>query len=188
MPYPAQIERAGAVAQARQMIEAEGAEALSLHRLAAALGVKAPSLYRYFASKAELLAAVNLETYQGLIGAVQAAVAAEQEPVAQARAMARAYRQFALHNPHIYSLAFSTLQPEERPDPAALEALAVPLQRLMSAISGEADSLAALRGLLALVHGFVMLEIYRQLQRGGSLDQTFEQVVDAYIAGWARQT
>ncbi|MBK8024180.1 MAG: helix-turn-helix transcriptional regulator [Chloroflexi bacterium] len=70
MPYPAQIDAEAVVGRARDMIEAEGYEAVSLSRLAAAFGVKAPSLYRLFASKAELIRAVNEQTYRELVGAV----------------------------------------------------------------------------------------------------------------------
>jgi hypothetical protein len=54
----------------------------------------------------------------------------------------------------------------------------------MAAISGVEDSLAALRGALALLHGFVMLELKDQFRRGGDLGETFEKVIEAYVAGW----
>jgi hypothetical protein len=44
--------------------------------------------------------------------------------------------------------------------------------------------LAALRGVLALVHGFVMLEINNVLRRGGSLTADFTQIITTYISGW----
>jgi hypothetical protein len=47
-----------------------------------------------------------------------------------------------------------------------------------------AQSLAALRGLLALVHGFVMLEMNNQLRRSGSLEEAFTQSAAAYLRGW----
>jgi hypothetical protein len=72
---------------------------------------------------------------------------------------------------------------EEQPDPAQLAALAIPLQAIIAQAVGEERSLMALRGLWALVHGYVMLEMYGQFQRGGSLEATFQHVVDAYLAG-----
>ena len=76
MPYPTQINREQIIQQAAQMVAAEGAEALSLHKLAAALGVKAPSLYRHIGGKAELLKVVNLLTLQQLFAAMESAQAA----------------------------------------------------------------------------------------------------------------
>jgi hypothetical protein len=54
----------------------------------------------------------------------------------------------------------------------------------MAEIAGEAYSLTALRGLLALIHGFVVLEINQQLRRGGNLDAAYQESLAAYLAGW----
>jgi len=59
-----------------------------------------------------------------------------------------------------------------------------PLQQLIAAISGEAAALMALCGALALVHGFVMLELHQQLRRGGDLDAAYDAAINVYLAGW----
>jgi AcrR family transcriptional regulator len=187
MPYPAQIDAEKIVAKARQMIETEGADNLSLHQLAAALGVKAPSLYRHFASKTDLLRAVNLGTAQSFGAAVLEAVEnAGDDPRSRVLALARATRTFAQNNPKTYALAYTNASPELRPDESELVAVAIPLQRVMAEISGEGHSLAALRGAWALVHGFVMMEMNGQFQRGGDLSLAFTQAVEAYINGWEK--
>ncbi len=187
MPYPAQMDATRIVHYAHEVIEAEGVENLSLNKLATLLGVKAPSLYRHFASKNDLLRAVNLHTGSQLVEAILAAVeAAPDDPQERVRAMAHVYRTFIHAHALTYSLMFGSLAPEMRPDEALLAGLAIPLQKVMAAISGEPDSLAALRGLMALVHGFAILELNGQFQRGGDLGDDFSRVVDAYIAGWAR--
>lgn len=188
MPYPAQIDRDTAIDAARDLIEAEGIENLSLAKLAAGLGIKAPSLYHHFSGKAELLQGVNLRTSQALVAALRQAVdeTAGQEPRDQFRAMASAYRAFAFGHPVTFVMAFSALAPEDRPDPALLEQLALPLQASMASLVGEDTSLGALRGLWALVHGFAILELNGQFQRGGDLEQTLTAAVDAYITGLAR--
>lgn len=186
MPYPAQMDANRIVNYASEVIEAEGLDNLSLNKLATLLGVKAPSLYRHFASKNDLLRAVNTYTGNQMVDSILAAVeTAPDDPQGRVRAMAHAYRDYIHTHPQKYTLLFGALTPELRPDPAMLEGLAIPLQKLMAAISGEADSLAALRGFMALVHGFAMLELKGQFQRGGDLNQAFSRVVDAYIAGWA---
>jgi hypothetical protein len=73
---------------------------------------------------------------------------------------------------------------EAQPDPALLEALALPFQELFARQVAEAESLAALRGFWALVHGFAALEISARFRRGGSLDAAFESAVRAYLHGW----
>jgi len=61
---------------------------------------------------------------------------------------------------------------------------AIQIQAIIKEITGEGNSLTALRGLLALVHGFVMLEINGQLRRCGDLQQTLQDAVRAYLRGW----
>ena len=79
----------------------------------------------------------------------------------------------------------SATEPELRADPARLEQQVLPIEALMAAIVGPERALVALRGALALVHGFVMLELGQQLRRGGDLDAAFAAAVEAYLAGWA---
>jgi AcrR family transcriptional regulator len=180
------IEPKAVIVLARQMIEADGVDRLSLSRLAQALNVKAPSLYRHFASKSALLRAVNLETAEALFAALNEAIQqAAPEPRARLIAMAHAYRGFVHANPRTYMLSHSLLPQEERVDPAQAESLALPLQHQMAALAGEKYSLDGLRGAWALIHGFCMLEINQQFQRGGDLDEAFTRTVEAYIQGWA---
>jgi AcrR family transcriptional regulator len=185
MPYPSQTNREQLIQQARLIIEGEGVELLSLAKLAALFGVKAPSLYKHFDSKAALLQAVNLQTALALVARLRAVVDATPGDMrARLLAMTQAYRAFALSNPQTYALLFGNLPPALRPDPARLEALALPLQSLMAQVAGEAASLPMLRGIWALAHGFVTLELNGQFQRGGDLEATFIEVVARYLQGW----
>ncbi|MBC8172184.1 MAG: TetR/AcrR family transcriptional regulator [Anaerolineae bacterium] len=186
MPYPAKVTLTTIVEHARTMIETEGIEALSLNKLAAALGIKAPSLYRHVASKTALLRAVNTDTMQALVTAINQAVEQVDPTDTRARlmALALAYRAFAHDNPITYDLAFTNTIPDLQVDAAEAEQLVLPLQALMAAWVGEEKALAALRGAMALVHGFAMLEINGQLRRGGDLNQAFEQSFAAFLAGW----
>ena len=185
MPYPSQMNREEIVKQAWQLIEAEGTENLSLGKLAQVLGVKAPSLYRHVSNKAALLQAVNLHTSQQLVTELnEAAAQTSGNAQTQIAAIMRSYRAFALAHPHTYVLAFTNNDDALRPDEDVLAQLALPLQQLITAVSGPEKSLAALRGAMALVHGFVMLELHGQLRRGGDLVVDFETAVQAYLRGW----
>lgn len=184
MPYPAQLDFDSLVAKASEIIETEGLAQLSLSKLAKEFGVKAPSLYKYVKNKAELLRAVNLRTARKLTLGIVDYVPSDAEPLDQALYLAQAYRQFAHRNPRIYSLVFSYQEAASRPDPAELESLALMLQAVTRNLTDEENSLPVLRGLFALVHGYITLEINEQFQRGGDLDATFNSVVRAYLAGW----
>ncbi len=185
MPYPSQVTSEKIIAKAWQMIESDGINQLSLSKLAASLGVKAPSLYRHVGSKAGLLQGVNLYTSQQLIETLnETAVQSSGSPHEQIAALLLAYRSFAHAHPNCYILAFTNSDDNLRPDEDLLEQMVLPIQELMTAVSGSENSLAALRGAMALVHGFVMLELHNQLRRGGDLSAAFEAAVHAYLHGW----
>lgn len=189
MPYPVQITYDSILETARTMIEQSGAEELSLHKLAAALGVKAPSLYRYFNSKTALLQAINTVTVQELSAALQEAAdrtggSAEERLLA----IAHAFRAYAHAHPAAYLLMYGTNDPNIRPDDALLPALALPLQAVFAEAAGEANGLHAMAGGWALLHGFVMLELNAQFRRLDDADTAFEASVRAYLAGLGQHT
>ncbi len=187
MPYPTQINKETILQHTSDLIEKDGLEALSLHKLATTLGVKAPSLYRHIGNKNQLLQTVNLATLQTLFATMHEAIEqAPDDPFAQIEALSAAYRRYAQQHPQLYMLAFTHKSEGVRPDEALLTAMVLPIQEIMAAISGETNALAALRGALALIHGFVMLELNEQLQRGGNLDDAFAQAVHAYLRGWQK--
>lgn len=184
MPYPAQTDRERIILKAREMIEAEGFDQLSLAKLANAFGIKAPSLYRHVASKNDLLREVNLVTTQELVETIKAAIMDEATPQKRWLALCHAYRAFARQYPATYQLMMNPPAEETRPDAAQLEQMVLPLQGIMAEIAGEADAVHALRGAMALVHGFIMLELNTMFRRAFDIDESFQQTVEAYIKGW----
>lgn len=188
MPHPARIDRDAILQTARAMMEQEGVDGLSVNRLAAALGVKPPSLYHHFKSKAALLREINATTNAGLVTAMYTALYETDAALPdKIMGMARAYRTYAHEHPVSYGLAYTNVVAELRPDPEFLEKLALTLQVQIAELVGPGESLPALRGLWALVHGFVVLELGGQFQRGGDLDATFERVVTSQISGWTQR-
>ncbi len=185
MPYPAQIDRQQLIETAFQILEREGVEGVSLSKVAQELNVKSPSLYRYVRNKAELLRAVNEHFLELLFTALSnAQQTAPAGPVAAMLSVAQAMRDFAHAHPQAYAWSMTNTNEAYRPDENQLVQQVLPLQAIMAEISGEKNSLTALRGLLALIHGFVMLELGAQLRRGGDLNVAFVQSIAAYLAGW----
>lgn len=184
-PYPVQTNRRSIVETARALIERDGIENLSLGNVASELGIKAPSLYRHISGKGDLLHAVIEHTYQDLFRAYDEALAdSSNDPAEQLMALARAQRSFANAYPNSYMLAYAVQNPELRVDPNMLLERAIVIQRIIARISGEEKSLPALRGLLALAHGFIMLELNGQFRRGGDLSAAYEESIRAYLLGW----
>lgn len=184
MPYPAQVTSERILDRAVHLIETHDAAQLSLHQLAADLGIRTPSLYRYFANRAELLRAVNLRTAEGLIAAMRESAAqplhSHSERVVE---MGIAYRRYAHAHPRSYLLAFGTSDAALRPDEAALAALAEQIQAVIAPLATSTDSLTVLRGLWALVHGFVSLELTDQIRRGGDLSAAFRAALEIFARG-----
>lgn len=182
MPYPSKLDSKTLAEVAWQMMEDEGVESFSMHKLAAYFSVKTASLYRYY-KKTELLRAVNAYTEAKLFEAITPALQADAHPIDKVRQIAFDYRQFGLSHPTTYGLMYTNTIDELRPDFEEGVQAVTPFQTLISHLSGDADSLSALRGLLAIMHGFVMLELAGQLRRGGDLDEVYQYAIEAYIKG-----
>ena len=182
MPYPSKLSSETLVEVAWQMMEDEGVESFSMHKLAAHFEVKTGSLYRYY-KKTELYRAVNAYTEAKLYEAINPPLQADESPSEIIRQITIHYRDFALTHPTTYGLMYTNTIDELRPDFDTGVQAVTPFQALISNLSGKANSLSALRGLLALMHGFVMLEIAGQLRREGSLEEAYLYTVDAYIQG-----
>jgi AcrR family transcriptional regulator len=120
-----------------EQIAAGGPTALSLNGIAKAMGMSGPGMYRYFASRDELLATLVTESYEDLAQALEAAATAARDapPEARLRTAMNAYRDWARSSPHRYRLVFGStygsgeLDPE-RIIPAAARSMAVVLTDL----------------------------------------------------------
>lgn len=184
-PYPLRTDRRTIINTARILIEREGIEHLSLAKLANEVGIKAPSLYNHISNKDSLLHAVIEETYLQLFAAYDEALQ-NSGPSAEEKLLTilDAHYQFAKDNPRAYVLAYTAADEKQLSNPDMLLQQAIRIQTIIKEITGESNSLTALRGLLAIVHGFVMLELNGQLRRGGDLQQTLQDAVRAYLRGW----
>ena len=105
--YRAQVRGEVKQAALRQLAES-GPAGLSLSAIGKQLGVSGPALYRYFASRDELLTELVIDAYHDLADALRAAAGspAGPEPRARFEALARGYRSWALAQPHRYRLLF----------------------------------------------------------------------------------
>ena len=105
--YRAQVRGEVKQAALRQLAQA-GPAGLSVSAIGKQLGVSGPALYRYFAGRDELLTELVIDAYNDLADALRAAAsqAPSHEPRARLEALARAYRSWALAQPHRYRLLY----------------------------------------------------------------------------------
>ena len=90
-----------------QQIATAGASALSLNAIAKQMGMSGPALYRYFASRDELITELITDAYRSLADTFRAAAASG----ADLAALAHALRGWALDDPQRYFLIYGTPVP-----------------------------------------------------------------------------
>ncbi len=105
---------------AAEILEREGAQAVSTRSVAAAAGIRAASLYQLFGDKDGLLAALAVHAFD-LYLAEKQTVSYTGDPVADMRRGWDAHVDFGLSHPAFYLLMFGTGVPGRRP-PAADQA------------------------------------------------------------------
>jgi AcrR family transcriptional regulator len=102
---------------ALEQLEENGVEGLSINAIARAMGLSGPALYRYFASREELLTELIVDAYNDLGDTMEAAAGDGL------RAVGQAMRYWALDEPHRYLLLFGTPIPHyDAPEEATLAA------------------------------------------------------------------
>lgn len=91
----------------------DGAAALTLTGVAKEIGVSGPALYKYFAGRDDLLTELIVDSYAALAEALRAAASASAGAPARQRlhAVAHAYRDWAVAQPHRYLLLAGTPVP-----------------------------------------------------------------------------
>jgi AcrR family transcriptional regulator len=99
-------------------LRSHGAAALSLRALARDAGMASSAVYRYFASRDDLVTELLVRAFDGHADEVEAAAAAHpDQPVAALRAAFRAYRAWALANPAEFGLAYTAPVPDYHAPP-----------------------------------------------------------------------
>jgi AcrR family transcriptional regulator len=209
--YRAQVRQEVKEAALRQLAEA-GPGALSISAIGKQLGVSGPALYRYFASRDDLLTELVIDAYHDLANALTAATSRvpDDHPRGRLEALARAYRRWALAEPHRYRLLFGPPLPGyEAHAQRLVEASWAAMHLLLEVLRGfpagaepsgplaseltawaqqhlpRIDAATALRAVLiwSQLHGIVSLEIAGNFASMGiDSDQLFEIQLTAITA------
>ena len=164
--------RRALIEQALRVIESTGAEALTLRGVGAALGVSRTALYRHFADKEALLAAVASEGFRLLRAALVEGWEQNGRGTAGFEAMGAAYLRFAIGHPAHYRVMFGRFVESGVRDPgleveseSAFGALVDALTKLQrDGLARADDALLQARFVWAVTHGIAMLVIDGQLR------------------------
>jgi len=97
-------------AVARRHLATDGAN-LSLRAVARDMGMASSAVYRYFASRDELLTALIIEAYDAVGAAADRAAEGHADPLDRWLALAHAVREWALADPHQWALIYGSPVP-----------------------------------------------------------------------------
>jgi len=184
MPTPTKITHEQVLQGAIAIVDQLGAEGLSIRELARSLGVKAPSLYRYFPDKAGIELAVVDYGNRRLLECLKAA-AGLARPGDEWNAVGEVYVAFARARPNLYRLMM-----EGRPvSPPGSESCRELWEFLLRLAGGGADGGLGDRwravALWSFLHGFVSLDGAGRFGAGepGANGLGASGRVDAFAAG-----
>ena len=183
-------------ALAWEQVGEAGATALSLKAIATQMGMTAPALYRYYASRDDLLTQLILSSYRDLAELIEAAAEQDHQPIGRLTCIAQALRGWAVANPHRYLLLYGTPVPGYYAPP---EATALAKRIFAPILAGFTDLLddgaatdlpsrAFDRSVLlwTRLHGVLSLELAGHFN-GMDVDaaRLFEQEIESLVVGTA---
>jgi AcrR family transcriptional regulator len=186
------LSRQAIIETARDLLAAEGIEAVSLRRVAAALGVTAPALYAHVTDKRDLLE--GIADQEGLRVMDRVNSVSGTEPLAVVRARCLAYVAYAKENPALFKALFM-VRPELTHDPTQDERVAreaadtfavgaAPVYELAkTGMLGDVDPNLAALAIWTATHGVASV-ILAGPQFDPELERSLvETVINSVIAG-----
>jgi AcrR family transcriptional regulator len=166
-PRDAAITRDTVLATALAIIDAHGTDALSMRRLAAALGRDPAILYRHAANKAAVLDGVT-ETVLAPLDVNPA----DPDWAAQLRTVARRYRALALAHPNVVPLLVT--RPLATPLALRPHGTLRPLENILTLLTRAGftgrDALHIYRALFGFLHGHILNELQELIDNPDETD------------------
>lgn len=151
-------------AVAERQIARDGPAGVSLRAVAAESGLAAASLYRYYASKADLLAATRAAAHDRFSDRIEAAWAGPGDLWDRSRAIGEAFADFAFAEPAAYQLIFAFEQDDtdktdelRRAETRSHRTLTGYVEDMVAAGLLEGDAEIIAHAYWAMLHGLVVL-------------------------------
>lgn len=172
-------------AEAMKLFNAEGAEKLSLRKLAERMGIAHTKVYSYYKNKNDLFEALTVEMLGVLKQYLDDADDPDANPVLRLKYAARALLKFGTKHSDYYLFMFAAPRSATNPQ--------LPGSSTRTSVFDHVVSLAQLaheQGLIdrrprtmaniswAMMHGLIMLELNGQLNEGRSFDELAETAIE----------
>ena len=163
---------------AERQIARHGPGAVSLRSIAGELGWTAASLYRYYASKAQLIEAVRIAAHDRFSDRIEAAHASTADLWDRSRAIGDAYVDFAAQEPAAYQLMFAYEQEDEGEKSADLQraeqrsnrTLTTYVREMVDAWLLDGDPELIAHAWWAALHGLIVLQMAGKLDNSPAFD------------------
>jgi AcrR family transcriptional regulator len=182
MPYPSKTDPDQILETAIQILEQDGREALSMRKLAEALDLKAPSLYRHYVDRNALEQAIAAQAAAQLHSELEQAIRPLRSPAKMLHQTASTYCDFAKTHPELYDLMMTNFTPASVTEGKSLWNFVL---EGIGRITGNPDDTSAAVALWSFLHGFVTLESNGLFGPSGP-KSALEVGIDALIAGLPR--
>jgi AcrR family transcriptional regulator len=177
VPTPARTSIDAIVIAGRDILEAEGLDGLTMQRVASAVGIRAPSLYKRVRDRRDLVRLI-VEDVSREFARILDGAAVTGSPQRDLRALAMAFRAYAHEHPEAYALLFARLPEGARPDAELTARGTETILRTARSLAGPERALEAARTVVAWAHGFVSMELAGAFRLGGDIDRAFAFGVD----------
>lgn len=195
-PYHHGNLRRALLDEALSTIRREGVEGVTLREIGARVGVSRTALYRHFADKGALIAAVAVEGFRMLREQLVAAWESNNGGMSGFESMGIAYVQFAVANPTHFRVMFSRYVDREPIDPQlategagafmALVNAVAELQRTRQLRPDDTELMA--RHIWAVVHGVANLAIDGRLPAPDDIEKLTRYSIDRLQLGIAERS
>jgi AcrR family transcriptional regulator len=169
---------------AAAIADRDGLAPVSLASVAAALGVRSPSLYSHIDGLEGLRQALRRRASLELGQRLGAAAKGQADAVAALRAIGHAYRGFAREHPGLYASLLPAAKAADDPAGAAAAAAAAEVvARALTDLGVPSDRhVDLIRTLRAILHGFVDLENGHGFGLSDPVDASFEAALDLFVS------
>jgi AcrR family transcriptional regulator len=169
------------VDEAAAVADEVGMDRLTLAEVATRLGVRLPSLYKHVDGLDGLRRGVALRGTREL-GDAMASAAVGRACDDAVRAIAHAYREYALARPGAYAASLRAAAPEDVEHQAASDAVLRTVAAVLAGYGVTGDAMVdAARTLRSLLHGFVALESAGGFGLPRDVSRSLDWALDAYV-------
>lgn len=182
--------RSDLIEAARQLVQEEGYDGLTIRKLAKRVGYAPMSVYSYFADKQAILMALAEDRFALLARRIKENTS--DDPLEALRAVMTEYAAFGLGNPNEYRIVFMTEKTrpldgmtfaEMDESNPALQAFLSRVEACIAADKIKGDPFAIATMLWSIAHGTISLMITFPFHEFGDRDAFLKRMCDFALAG-----